>query len=126
MARNVVVARGQFPEQEDRQEPIGKGPTGLWPSATLRVTKTPLSEAGLRLEAELDRLVNERLPAVGEWMRGVREGCADSGDYGQAMEELAALQARIVVLRLTIGSGEIFRPQNATANEVHLGSTVTL
>lgn len=89
-----------------------------------------LTEAGLhRLEEELRELEEERLPDVAELIREVRETDPDvmeSGEYAQAMDELALLQTRAAEVRAMIGSGEVVHIPRARSGEVQVGTRVTL
>ncbi len=89
----------------------------------------PITEEGLeQLQAELRELMSVRRPAAVERVRAVREGVGDpfeSDEYGQALDELRALEARIEELRAIVSRAEPIR-RGPESDVVGLGSEVKL
>lgn len=116
-------------QQLDEEQANELGEFRLRPSDVLEAPAVHLTREGLtRLEDELETLTKVRIPEVVDRIRAIREMSADpleSGEYAQAMEQMAQLRARETVLRTMIGSAEIVR-RRAVPGAVHLGSKVTL
>ena len=116
-------------EQLDEEQPGERGEFGLRPSDAIEAPAVRLTREGLhRLEDELETLTKVHVPEIVARMRAIREMSSDpleSGEYAQAMDQMAQLRAREAVLRTMIGSAEIPR-RRAVPGVVHLGSKVML